>query len=567
MNVTNFTEVLTSLVNNDKGLFFIGGSEDKFVSYKDLLSRSKSTLGFFQRISTKPRELVLQLESHESFVTAFLACILGGYIAVPLATGNETDCQKKLASIWAHLNDPHLLIDKKNLERLNKYCQENGQLDLLQQINERISLEADLLGSGLEGTVRTAVPSDIAFVQYSSGSTGKPKGSVVLHSNLVANTLDIIERGQISKADQSISWLPLSHDFGLICVFLTNVMAGINQFMIPTNLFIRKPLTWLHKVTEYKISLMYSPNFGLQYVLANLSSNTQSLDLSSVRLLYNGSEPIIDELCNTFVTTLSSYGFRKQAMYTVYGLAEATVGVSFPEMTDTYEAISIDRRHLNVGNSIAQLSKGDINAITIVAVGRPLKHCKVRVASTDSIALPERTIGHIELQGDNLVRGYYKESALSAELYTQDDWLKTGDIGFLKDGKVFITGRHKNLIIVNGQNYYPHDIEALVAEIPSLQLGDLIACGIPQADNLNDDLVIFIVSKAATVADDVQRDIRKAVFRNFGLTTKHIVAIRKAPKTTSGKIQYFKLRELFLNGELNTEIHEIVVRPLVNNKK
>lgn len=561
----NFVDVIDARREDEsKGIVFISNSADKFVSYQELYKRSLEALGVIQRLTGNTcRELVFQVEDNETFITAFLACMLGKMIPVPLATGAENDCRTKLKMVWSQLESPFLLVDEKNLERCRQYCEQRKDNEFFEGLTARLITEASLNDNPLTGLRSEVSAADIAFVQYSSGSTGSPKGSMVTHANLMTNVHDMIRRAEISEADRSISWLPLTHDFGLICAFLTNMTAGITQFMMLPQLFVRRPLFWIDKASEHKCSIMYSPNFGLQYLVTSLRNKQHSWDLSSVRLLYNGAEPIIDRITTSFFTALKPYGLALDAMYPVYGMAEATVAISFPRTSDDYATYVLDRSDTNGGDKVQLVENIDApNTVKFVRVGRPLDHCDVRICDDQDGPLDDNTIGNIQVKGGNVISGYYRDESLTRTLFTDDGWMRTGDVGFMTNGHVVITARKKNIIIINGQNYYPQDIESVLADVAGIPYGDIAACGIPDAGGA-ETLVIFVVFKGSP--EDFQRaqkSISEKVFKQFGLMVTEIVPVRKFPKTTSGKLQYFKLKEEHLLANRTThQDHPRILTP------
>ncbi|MFM7859188.1 MAG: AMP-binding protein, partial [Flammeovirgaceae bacterium] len=218
MRYKNFNEVIKAASESDKGLVFILGDADRFLSYADLYKNAIRTMGFIQhKTQGQFKEVVFQIDDNEIFITWFIACLLGGFIPVPLSTGQENDCRTKLLSVWKDLSAPCLLIDQKNLERLRLYCNSLGQMDVLSSLEDRIIMSTSGTEYNIPGILMDAMSHDIAFVQYSSGATGSPKGSIVTHKNLLSNASDMIDRARIRPDDRSISWLPLTHDFGLIC--------------------------------------------------------------------------------------------------------------------------------------------------------------------------------------------------------------------------------------------------------------------------------------------------------------------------------------------------------------
>jgi acyl-CoA synthetase (AMP-forming)/AMP-acid ligase II len=265
------------------------------------------------------------------------------------------------------------------------------------------------------------------------------------------------------------------------------------------------------------------------------------------------------ELADEFMTRLAPAKLRREAMYPVYGLAEATLVVSFPQPPgELYEAISVNRHELNVGKQPAPLPADHADALSIMAVGQPVPFSKVRIADDADSALPENHIGHILIAGDNVTKGYFENPEANAKGFTTDGWLRTGDLGMVRGGKLFITGRAKEIIFVNGQNYYPHDIESIAQRADGLELGKVVAVGVRPKGASTDDLIIFVLHRMDMKEFmPVAAQVTRLVNEHTGLEVAHVVPVKRVPKTTSGKIQRGLLAEDYVNGVFAAEMSEI----------
>ncbi len=317
-------------------------------------------------------------------------------------------------------------------------------------------------------------------------------------------------------------------------------------------LFLLQPVTWLKKASEYKATILASPNFGYKLFLANFNPKLDhDIDLSSVRLIFNGSEPISTDICNIFLNTMEQYGLKKNAMFPVYGLAEATLAVSFPPTDEEVVSITLDRRSLGIGQTVKEIKHSQSEGVDFVDVGYPLASVQIRIVGNSDTPLPENTIGNIQLKGKNMTRGYFNNEEETKKIFTKDGWLNTGDLGFLRNGRLIVTGRVKDIIFVRGQNYYSHDIERVAEEIEGIEMGMIAVVGAFSRELQQDELVIFVLEKGnnpeefAKLAVKIKRFIKLKI----GLDVSHIIPITKLPKTTSGKIQRNLLREKYLNGE------------------
>ncbi|MBD0256622.1 MAG: AMP-binding protein, partial [Cytophagales bacterium] len=537
----------------DKSITFIEGhAQERTLTYKEILDHALRVLHHLQAKGIrKDDELVIQLEDNLSFIVVFWACLLGGIRPVPLSVGSQDAHRQKLFTIWPLLKNPSFISNDAVLARLDKYVPDPGVPTALEGIKRAFVSAEDAQAESTEGIIEDVAPGDIALIQFTSGSTGEPKGVTLTHENLMANTRDIVVRSAISPGDAMLSWMPLTHDMGLICFHLTGLVAHVNQFLMPTALFIRRPALWLEKASQHKVSLLYSPNFGYQYVLSALEATAPAAwDLSAVRLIYNGAEPISADLCDRFLQTLAPAGLSGSVIYPGYGLAEASVAVTMPKPGAGVTQHWLQRQKLNLGDQV-QFVPGPEHpgGVSFVEVGYPIDHCQVRISGNQDEPLAERTIGHIQIKGSNVTCGYYCNPDATRKTLTSDGWLRTGDLGFMRAGKLTITGRHKNIIILNGQNYYPQDLERMVQEVEGAELGKVVACG-TNTGNAEDELVIFVLNKKAL--EDfvpIAMKIRERISTQTGLVAARIIPVRKIPKTTSGKIQHFQLLEGYKNGE------------------
>jgi acyl-CoA synthetase (AMP-forming)/AMP-acid ligase II/acyl carrier protein len=315
----------------------------------------------------------------------------------------------------------------------------------------------------------------------------------------------------------------------------------------------------MQKASELKATQLCSPNFGYKHFLKLFErKGLDNLDLSAVRLILNGAEPISWDLCESFLSALAPFGLRRNTMCPVYGLAEATVAVTFPEPGQEYSRIVVDRHNLKIGAPCVELKPGDADAVSFVKVGRAVRDCEIRITDDDDQLLADGLVGHIQINGANVTSGLYNDTEAETALFTDDNWLRSGDCGVIVDGDLVITGRSKDIIIVNGQNYYPHDIEEIIAEIDGLDLGKVVVCGVSSASSEIEELIVFVlfrqdVNSFRAVADEV----RAIVGEHAGLEVDHVIPVTRIPKTTSGKIQRAHLANAYSGGEFDDLVAEL----------
>ncbi|MCX7749830.1 MAG: non-ribosomal peptide synthetase [Clostridia bacterium] len=562
---------------HNKGITFITEfNYEKFLSYHDFYIKvSALSAALLKAGIKKGDEVVLQTENTEHFLLCFWASILNGMIPVPVASGGTAEHEKKLLGILNFLMRPVIIASEKSLRKLEKFKNTAtfaAENELNNQEIEILNIEK-LLEDGKNqedfSSLYSCRPDEIAFVQFSSGSTGEPKGVVLTHANVLANLESIREGAQVNETDSYLTWMPMFHDMGLIGFHLLPVFCGINHYIMPTELFIRNPMFWMEKAGQHRITTLGSPNFGYKYFLSRYAPDTEkNWDLSCIRMIYNGAEPIHHKLCQHFLNTLSRYELKKEAMFPVYGLAEATVGVAFPIPGKEYETVHIHRDSLKIGNIIKEVESNHKNCSTYVVEGRVLKNCQVKICDEKGKDLGERMLGRILIKGKNVSQGYYRYPEATRKTVDCDGWVDTGDLGFYRNDQLVVTGRSKDIIIVNGQNIYPYDVERAAGEIIDLPFGQTIACGVYDPENETESIILFITFKK-DIKDflPIAAKVKSEVWERMGIQIKDVLPIAKIPKTTSGKVQRYKLSRRYVQGDFNKVIHQLdlKIRTLENS--
>lgn len=540
----------------DIGVTFINGAtQEVYLSYKTLYEKALHALyQLQQRGLAQGSQLVLHVDDNECFLVAFWACMLGGIIAVPLATGSQSDHRIKLFRIYEKLTNARLLTDAQHMERLQEFAADGPFAAVAADITANMILPEALLHEKGSGRPVPVTLQDTAYIQYSSGSTGIPNGVVLTHGNLWTNTGDISARSAITAEDRMLSWMPLSHDMGLICFHLTGVYAGIRQYIMPTALFIRRPALWLEKATRHSASLLYSPNFGYHYFLSAFNPEGANLALNKVRIIYNGAEPISFDLINRFMEALQPFGLSSSAMFPGYGLAEASVAVTLPNPGDAVRCRYLLRNRLGIGDKVKEaVNAAGNHAIAFLEVGYAIPRCSIRICNAEDELLEDDHVGHIQIKGGNVTGGYYNNPSANKKLFTKDGWLRTGDMGLMKQGRLYVTGRFKQMIIIRGQNYYPQDIERIAQTVAGIEQGKAVACA--GSSGGEEQLLLFILSKEEmTKFAPLAAAVKKQLLDALGIVPDQVIPVRKIPKTTSGKVQHFKLLEQYIAGEFNEQL-------------
>ncbi|MGI8738474.1 MAG: AMP-binding protein [Gammaproteobacteria bacterium] len=554
-------DALYSNRESERGIGYIQtGDVETRVSYRDLFARAAGQLHRLRGQGLqRGDQLIVLLNDNERFIEIFWACELGGIVPVPVAPGVSDEHRHKLFRIFAQLERPYLYTDETMLNQLAAFASGNGLDEHIAHVRARTVLSAPPENMSNQGRIIEPDPDDIAFIQYSSGSTSEPKGVVLTHRNLMTNIKAIIDGAWFKELDVSLSWMPLTHDMGLIGFHLNMLVCDIDQYLMPTELFIRRPLLWLKAASDKRANILCSPNFGYKHFLRVFASKgLDDIDLSHVRLIFNGAEPISVDLCEEFLEKMASFGLPRAAMFPVYGLAEASLAVSFPPCGEEYRPVYVHRDSLQVGRPVEPMERDASGAVGFVPVGRPIRDCAVRIADDAGSTLADHTVGRILIKGDNVTGGYYRNPDVNRAAFFQGGWLDTGDLGFVTAGELVITGRSKDIVFVNGQNYYPHDLENIAQRVKGLELGKVAVAGYRADNATTDELLVFLLFRGriedfAPIATNVAHQINE----HAGVEVTHVVPVARIPKTTSGKVQRHALAREYAQGAFDDALRAL----------
>ncbi|MFW5444252.1 MAG: non-ribosomal peptide synthetase [Methylococcaceae bacterium] len=560
MTFETLTQALDHNLSESHTINYLGSNnKESYVSFKDLKDRALGILFNLQQRGVKHGDqLIIHIDNDEFFLDAFWAGLYGGIVPVPVATATNEEHRLKLIRIFNKLESPWIYTDKKALDKILLFCQSNNMAEQAELFSKKSILIEDIEDISTTGSTQAVKPDDIAFIQFSSGSTSEPKGVVLTHKNIMSNISAIIEGAEFTQDDSFFSWMPLTHDMGIIGFHLTPIVICINHTIMDTSVFVRRPLLWLSAVSSKRSTILCSPNFGYKHFLKVYEAKgIDSIDLSNVRLIFNGAEPISTEICKQFLGAMAEHGLKPNTMFPVYGLAEASLAVSFPTPGAALESIKLNRQQLAIGD-IVEISSNE--AIEFVFVGKPIKDCQVRITDLNDHPLDENSIGKIQLRGDNVTNGYYLAAEINKQLITEDGWLDTGDLGAFINHQMIITGRIKDIIFVNGLNLYSHDLENILHRLDELELGKVVATGARKADSNEDEVIIFILHRADIESFiPLLKTIRKTINEKTGVELQHVIPVKRIPKTTSGKIQRHLLNDAYTSGEYDSVISEIKI--------
>jgi acyl-CoA synthetase (AMP-forming)/AMP-acid ligase II len=545
---------------DDPAYIFVSdrGVEEAALTYGELHNAAQA-LATRLLASARPGDrAVLVFPPGLEFMVAFFGCLIAGIIAVPMMMPRRNSARDSSAAILANCEPALALTTSAFALRgdLKARFERNALQWLAVDLAARTSARPDL---------PLPAPQDVAFLQYTSGSTSEPKGVAVSHANLLANLEMIRLSLGNSSSSTYVNWVPLYHDMGLILNALQALCVGAPCVLMAPNGFMQRPLNWLRAIHHYKAEVACSPNFGFDLCVSRYrAEQMEGVDLASWKIALNGAEPVRGETIRKFIDTFAPHGFRPEAMFPAYGMAEATLLISggrrgAGHITRTVSQVALQAHRVGPPDEPA-------DAQTVVGCGRALQGERIAIVDPDTRRRqPSDRVGEIWVDGPNVARTYWRNEAatatgLHARIEGEDaaaSWLRTGDLGFLDEtGELFVTGRIKELIIIRGINHYPQDIEQTVQRLhPSLRRNGGAAFSI--ADENGEETLAIVQEIERTERNRVDPEelkglIREGVTDQHEVFARHIALIRPGtlPKTTSGKIQRALARKLWLEGRL-----------------
>ena len=537
------------------------GSAEATFSYTAVERMSARFGGSLQALGLRKGDRVaLILPNNDDFVLCFLGALRAGIVPVPIYP------PLALGQLQAYLDNTRHIVHKSGARALVTTAKIKRLLGTVQ--SECPDLEQVVAIEGIRESTEPLKPErvtldDVAFLQFTSGSTSRPKGVTLTHGNLAANIRCIGEHGLgLRDEDVAVSWLPLYHDMGLIGFVLTPIFHRVPVHFLPALMFLKRPVTWLQAFTRVSGTIAYAPNFAYALCVKRIKPvDLEGLSLSAWRVAGCGAEPIRPETLDAFITTFSPIGFRREAMLPSYGMAESSLAIAFTELGQGMKTVAVHGPTLWDAGMARLVADDDEAAVRLVSCGPQFPDHEVAVFAADDPAcerrLAEGAVGELCIKGPSVMRGYWEDAERSREAFA-GSWLKTGDLGFLHEGHVFICGRSKEVVIVNGRNYYPQDMEWEASKIPGVRKGNVVAFGARDPSGLERDrervVLAFEVQEPERLGAPTAllAEVRKAVQEGMGLTLDDVVALPPGalPKTSSGKLQRAKTRELYETGVL-----------------
>jgi fatty-acyl-CoA synthase len=538
---------------NVKGFVFVrpDGTE-RFCAFSELCEQAERRAASLHAKGLKKGDrLAIVVPDPDEFVLSFLGAVMGGIVPVPIYP------QLSFKNVESYHDTVTHIANASGASMLLTTATTKPYVDPVQPRVSSLKsiLTVDELGAEDHGKIDVAIePDDLAFLQFTSGSTSRPKGVVVTHRNLAWNSESFMIHGleKDSSFDKGVSWLPLFHDMGLIGFVIGPLFTNIPVVFMPTASFVRNPRIWLDKIHQHRGTITYAPNFAYALVTKRVKEkDLGDLDLSCLRRAGCGAEPIQAKTLHEFAEKLRPAKFDARAFLPSYGMAEATLAITFVPAFSGVRSDTVDKAGLE--QAVATPAPSSETAATLVNCGHAFPEHEIAIVDESGKRLADRQVGQIITRGPSVSKGYYQEPELTAESFKTDEsgvtWLYTGDLGYMVAGEVFICGRLKDMIIVRGRNFYPSDIEWIVSEMPGVRRGNVVAFS---AEIDGEEQLVVTAEGMSTEAAALTSAIAQRVVADFALTPHEVVIVPQGtlPRTSSGKPQRRKTKQMYLDGTL-----------------
>jgi fatty-acyl-CoA synthase len=536
-----------------RGFVFVkpDGTE-RFCSFHDIHAEASRRGAHLAARGVKPGDRVaMVIPDGDEFVLSFLGATFAGAVPVPiypqLSFKNVESYHDTVAHIAGASGAKVLLTTQATKQYVDPVL---PRVQTLSGITPVEDFAAPAPGP-LDVVVR---PTDTCFLQFTSGSTSRPKGVVVTHRNLAWNAQSFMIHGlaKDSSIDKGVSWLPLFHDMGLIGFVVGPLFTDIPVVFLPTASFVRAPRIWLDTIHKHRGTITYAPNFAYALVAKRLKDkDLAGLDLSCVKIAGCGAEPIQAKTLRDFAEKTRPAGFDPRAFLPSYGMAEATLAITFVPHSTGMKSDLVDPKAMQSGE--AKHPQGDAPGTELVDCGRVFPEHLLAIVDEEGKRLGDRQVGQIITRGPSITSGYFQEPELTAAAWkTGPDgevWLHTGDLGYTVDGSVYICGRIKDIIIIRGRNFYPTDIEWVVSELPGVRRGNVVAFGV---DVEGEEQLVICAEAFQSDAAGLTEQITQAIAAQIGLSVHKVEIVPQGslPRTSSGKPQRRKTKQMFVEGTL-----------------
>ncbi|WP_218081870.1 SDR family NAD(P)-dependent oxidoreductase [Anthocerotibacter panamensis] len=533
--------------------YLLADGSEQTQTYPQLWEEARRILRGLQSLGLEPQNpVLLQLEAHQDLIPAFWGCLLGGFVPLilplPPTFEQPNSALDKLIHTWRFLDQPWVLTTQAAVS--------------LALPQARLALLEDLRVHPLATDFHRPQPDAVAMFNLTSGSTGMPKCIMLTHQNLISRARGTNLLCGHSPEDIILNWLPFDHIGSISDWHLRCVALGCRMVYVPKERVLGEPLYWLELLDRYRISHSWAPNFA--YALINQAlkqPGTHAWDLTCVKTLLSAGEAVAPQTVSEFLANLARWGLKPTVMQPAFGMAELGSGITYFQPTPEEPLVyhTVDKTALSPGAPLVRISAGASTALTFVDLGPPIPGVSLRIVDREHNVLPEDTVGALHIQGAVVFRGYYRNPEASQAVLLADGWFDTGDLGFLAQGHLVVVGRQKESIILNGANYYSHDIEQVVEAVAGVEVSFTAACAVRDAGQVSDRLAIFFVPNARVDLVHVLHAIRQRLGQGAGVQADYLLPVAKTaiPKTGIGKIQRGQLKQRFEAGEFSEALKRV----------
>lgn len=532
----NLESVLKEAASSSNQLTFVGDTgKVTSLPYSEFYVKCKEKLNGLMGVGiARGDKLILQLDCGEQYFISLWACFLGGIVPVPIAVPpvfeKTNSALKKLINVWSVLGRPKILTSTRYETILSEiFSGSEYQADGQNLISfELLENKSDVIEMGVEDPTLTAI------ILYTSGSTGVPKGVALSHENLLAMASGTIKMNEFSASDVTLNWMSLDHVGSISFLGIMPTLLKSNQIHVDPNYILKAPLNWLELIQKHRVSISWAPNFA--FSLLNKMKKAiaeKKYDLSSVRFMVNAGEQVTVKTVDDFLSLLAPYGISEKDIRPAFGMSETCSGITWSS--------GIDK---------SQLSKSS----KFISLGKPIPGASIRVIDKErKNLLIEGEVGLIQVKGKSVISGYYSNDKVNSQVFDSDGWFTTGDLGFIRNGEFYVTGRDQGGVVLNGVNYSISDIEEAVEELDEIEISYTAAFMAKFRSDQTDRLAVVFCPKASCSTEEMQNLIKKIVThlsRNYNVAVSFVIPLEKPdiPKTSIGKIEYSKIIKSFSDG-------------------
>lgn len=525
------------------------GKED-IITYGDLLKHSLQVANGLRALGLKDGETVAIMQpTQPGFFYTFMGTLLAGGVPVPIYPPFRMHMLEAYAKMEARIlksAEVRIMVTFDQAENLSRL------LKTFVPSLKHVTTVDDLIRSTILTTPFHAKSDNFAFIQYTSGSTSDPKGVLLTHHNLLSNVRAYGKAIDVKPDDVAVSWLPLYHDLGLIGMWLGSLYHGVPLVLMTPFSFLNRPERWLWTIHRHRGTLSGAPNFAYELCIKKIDpALLEGLDLSSWRMAANGAEKVYARTLDDFANKFAPYGFKRNALFPVYGLAESTVGLALPPVGREFKVDNVDRQQFEeTKHAIPSTNK---NALAFVSCGKAIDGHEIRIVDENDKEMPERYVGSLQFRGPSNMQGYYNNPTATQAVY-HDGWLDSGDLAYQAEGEIYITGRRKDLIIKAGRNLYPAEIEEMVGNVPGIRQGCVAAFGTTDPVRGTEQLIVVAETKekGRQEREAIVAAVNEKLSSMGEIVPDHVVLVapRTVPKTSSGKLQRAACKTMYVEGRL-----------------